>query len=191
MSSFLHWDKRPGLYGLRFAESFGCNPNGTHLGDVLECMKNVSTAEMVSRAEIFLHYPWTGPIVWKPCMDGRYLTKDPLFPAEPRTLLETGDYHKVPLIIGANSNEGVFNLIGYLANLCNISDVEERWDSLGPLILFHRSLDETMPEDVKLARSIKRYYFGSEGKISVDTMGNFMRMMGDSTFYGGIELFLQ
>ena len=48
-----------------------------------------------------------------------------------------------------------------------------------------------MPEDVKLARSIKRKYFGSEGKITVENMKDFINLLGDSTFYGGIEAMIQ
>ncbi len=53
----------------------------------------------------------------------------------------------------------------------------QNWDSLGPLILFHRSLDETMPEDVKWARKIKKFYFGENGKISWDHLDGYKHLV--------------
>ncbi len=104
--------------------------------------------------------------------------------------MEQGEYHKVPVIIGANRNEGILNIVGYLRGISKLDEVEKRWNSLGPLILFHRSLDETMPEDVKLAKSVKRYYF-DQNPVSYETLKNFINLMGDHTFYGGIEYMIQ
>lgn len=90
---------------------------------------------------IFFHYPWTGPSVWKPHRDGHYAAGsgvDSVLPDEPYRLLRSGRFHRVPLIIGANSDEGILNVIGYLNGQSKLDEVEERWDQLGPLILFHR-----------------------------------------------------
>ncbi len=198
ISSYLNWDKRPGLYGIRFAEALGCaGPNETDPRDnsrkrsetILSCLREKPVLDFPMHMPIFFHYPWTGPNVWKPYWDG-YYARDPLFPKEPFALLEQGDYARVPIIIGANRNEGILNVIGYLRGISKLDDVERRWDSLGPLILFHRSLDETMPEDVKMARSIKRHYFG-HSPVCYETLKNFINLMGDHTFYGGIEIMIQ
>ena len=53
----------------------------------------------------------------------------------------------------------------------------KNWDSLGPLILFHRSLDETMPQDIEWAAKIKKFYFGDEGKISKENLENFKHLV--------------
>jgi hypothetical protein len=53
----------------------------------------------------------------------------------------------------------------------------QNWNSLGPLILFHRSLEETMSEDVELANKIKKFYFGEGGKISQDNLENYKHLV--------------
>ncbi len=94
--------------------------------------------KLAENMPIFFHYPWTGPNVWKPHRDGHF-AKDSVLPDEPYRLLRAGRFHKtVPLIIGANSDEGILNVIGYLNGQSKLDEVEERWEQLGPLILFHR-----------------------------------------------------
>ena len=74
--------------------------------------------------------------------------------------LRTGQYNKVPVIIGTNSDEGAMNVVGYLDGRASFDDANEFWEeSMGPLILFHRSMDETTEEDRKMARTIKELYF--------------------------------
>ena len=153
ISSFLNWDKRPGLYGLKYAEILGCDGQSdawSNIEDkkdnskarseaILTCMRNKPVLDFAHKTTIFFHYPWTGPNVWKPYYDGYYLSKwYPVFPDDPYLLLEKGLYQRVPTIIGANRNEGVLNIIGYLKGISKLEEVEKNWDSLGPLILFHR-----------------------------------------------------
>ena len=155
----------------------------------MSCLRQKPVLDFQTNAKIFLHYPWTGPVVWKPHFDGHYAT-DAIFPMEPFDLLQQGKYNKVSVIIGANKYEGIFNYIGYLLGMCKIEEVERRWDALGPLILFHRSLDETMQKDIKMARMVKRYYFKNK-PISQETVSAFIDLMGDHTFFGGIEIMIQ
>ena len=46
---------------------------------------------------LFLHYPWTGPNVWMPYVDGPYV-KDPVLPEDPEKLLRSGKFSKVIVI---------------------------------------------------------------------------------------------
>ena len=48
-----------------------------------------------------------------------------------------------------------------------------------------------MPEDVAMARKVKKFYFGENGKIEQATLETFVQMMGDYSFYGGIELSIE
>ena len=154
ISSFLNWDKRPGLYGLKYAEILGCNANSDpwdaaeiknnsveQSEAILACMREKPVLDFARQMTVFFHYPWTGPNVWKPYYDGYYLSKwYPVFPDDPYLLLERGMYQRVPTIIGGNRNEGILNIIGYLKGISKMEVVEQNWDSLGPLILFHRYL---------------------------------------------------
>ena len=49
--------------------------------------------------------------------------------------------------------------------------MDKKWsDSLGPLILFHRSIDETSDWDRKMASKIKEKYFGTQSISKVNTI---------------------
>ncbi len=72
-------------------------------------------------------------------------------------ILKQYPHIQVPVIMGCNSDEGAFNVIGYLKGKVHFDDIESKWDQLGPLILFHRSLDEISPEDVQLAHEVKDF----------------------------------
>jgi hypothetical protein len=79
------------------------------------------------------------------------------------------------------------NVVGYLDGRAKFEDVDQLWEeSLGPLILFHRSLDETTKKDSQLAKTVKELYFGSD-PISKQTVKQFAKMSGDHMFYGGTE----
>ena len=85
ISSFTHWDKRPGVYGDRLAAEMGCPGNGFANADdvrvsrnVVECLQNISDPLLFAgMTKLFLNYPWTGPNIWKPIVDGHF-AKDPV-----------------------------------------------------------------------------------------------------------------
>ena len=72
--------------------------------------------------------------------------------------------------------------------ICAVNKVEQKWrKSLGPLILFHRSLDETTNWDREMSQTIKDLYFGDQ-EISKNTMKQFIKLSGDHMFFGGTEV---
>jgi hypothetical protein len=56
-----------------------------------------------------------------------------VLPDDPETLLETGNYNQVPIIIGSNSDEGILNLAAYLQGNIQFDDV----DKVRPILPFH------------------------------------------------------
>ena len=121
---------------------------------MLRCLQNIDAGVFASHTKHFLHYPFIGPNVWKPYFDGR------LFLADPESLLRSGNYNKVPVVIGTNSEEGALNMVAYFDGRANFAQVDEKWrESLGPLALFHRSVDETNHWDREMAQKIKHLYF--------------------------------
>jgi len=110
---------------------------------------------------------------------------------EPINLLKAGQFNKVPVIIGTNSDEGAINSIGFLDGRASFDEINDSWnDSIGPLILFHRSFDETMEEDKEMAKNIKEMYFQQEN-ISKQNLNEFIKLSGDHMFYGGTELVVE
>lgn len=187
ISSYTHWDKKPSLYTRRLSNDLGCENHQTD-EELLQCLRSLDHMTFASATKNFLHYPWIGPSVWMPYVDGHF-SSEPVLPDDPETLLESGRYNQVPIIIGTNSDEGALNMVGFLDGRADFEEVDSRWNTeLGPLILFHRSLDETMPEDVAWAKKIREFYFGgSDAKIGSGTIKEFIKLAGDHMFYGGTE----
>ncbi|KAK3079973.1 hypothetical protein LTS18_003467 [Coniosporium uncinatum] len=72
----------------------GCGAGATVTGqDRLACLRGLSAEELFVKAR--------GTAVWNPIVDGRFLT------ADPSTLAREGKFVRVPLLIGANSDEGI------------------------------------------------------------------------------------
>ena len=191
ISSYTHWDKQPHVYTIRLAQDLGCK-NVEDDKKIVDCLRKIDAFTYANHTKHFLHYPWIGPNVWKPYVDG---TSDdisnPLFMDEPINLLKTGQFNKVPVIIGTNSDEGAINSIGFLDGRASFDEINDSWnDSIGPLILFHRSFDETMEEDKEMAKNIKEMYFQQEN-ISKQNLNEFIKLSGDHMFYGGTELVVE
>eukprot|EP00095_Tigriopus_kingsejongensis_P012028 maker-scaffold593_size129216-snap-gene-0.28 protein:Tk12028 transcript:maker-scaffold593_size129216-snap-gene-0.28-mRNA-1 annotation:"acetylcholinesterase " len=183
ISSYTHWDKHPRLYGERLANDLGCQRNSSR--DIVQCLQELDYLEFPAKTQHFLQYLWTGPNVWMPVVDGHF-SSDPVLPKKAIDILKSGDYNKVPIVMGTNSEEGAFNMCGYLKGIIHLDDVEDKWDQLAPLILFHRSLDEITESDIRLARQVKKFYFG-EDPISNDKIPEYANMMGDHMFYSGVD----
>lgn len=95
-------------------------------------------------------------------------------------------FDQIPLILSTTLDEGSFNAIGLLKGDIDFDDFNDRWDELGPLLLFQRSFEERSERDIELSRKLRHFYFGNE-QIKLDTIKNYTTMAGDAIFYSGID----
>ena len=86
---------------------------------------------------------------FKPIVD-KDLVDDPVLPDEPLNLLKSGNYNKVPLICGANQNEGLLIKGFYERSPEKYTEAFENWGEIGPLAFFHREKDEYSEEESKI-----------------------------------------
>ena len=83
--------------GGRLAEALGC----TNPSQVLVCLRGKSRDQILSALPLGTDQVLEGTRVqWGPVVDGVEL------PAQPRLLLEIGAFHRVPLVVGTNRDEG-------------------------------------------------------------------------------------
>ena len=76
--------------GLFFAEYVGCR------SQTLQCLQNLTIEE--------IGYV---PFLPRGSIDGHLNLDDPILPEDPRILFETGEFHRVPLVIGTTDMEGI------------------------------------------------------------------------------------
>ena len=82
--------------GLRFAEALGCTA-----GDVLGCLRIKTRVEVLQALPVGQQqFSETARASWSPNVDGFEI------PDQPRALYESGQFNRVPVIIGATRDEG-------------------------------------------------------------------------------------
>ena len=125
------------MYALRLAQDLGCDTEQDE--QLLSCLRTKDAMLFAQHTKHFLHYPWVGPNVWKPYFDGENVSH-PLFSDWPENLLKSGQYNKVPIIIGVNSDEGALNVVGFLRGRADFQDLEDHWETLGTVFENHRKV---------------------------------------------------
>ena len=77
------------------------------------------------------------PLIFKPVVDD--FTSDPFVPKDPWKIIEAGEFNQVPLIMGSNSDEGLFSALGYYVNPALLEELSSKWETeYAPLFIFHR-----------------------------------------------------
>ncbi len=77
------------------------------------------------------------PLIFKPVVDN--FTSDPFVPRDPWESIESGDFSHVPLIMGANSEEGLYPILKFHNNETLILQMAKNWDKfIAPLLIFIR-----------------------------------------------------
>lgn len=108
-------------------------------------------------------------ILYTPCAEELIEGVEPFLTNLPYDLLSKGDYNKVPMMIGANAQEGIL--------IINIDN-----DTMIPKVEFEKSIPKNLeiPEREKpeIARTLKKLYLGDE-EVSVETSAKLSRWHGE------------
>ena len=86
--------------GVQFAAALGCT--GTDPAAVLTCLRSNTQSQVLTAKppNLFEEFRETGRTQWTPVVDGSEI------PDQPRSLYERGAFSRVPLLLGANRDEG-------------------------------------------------------------------------------------
>ena len=68
--------------------------------ELLDCLRKIDHKTFAENTKHFLHYPFVGPNVWKPYFEGHNVS-NAIFHDHPENLLRSGNYNKVPVIMGS------------------------------------------------------------------------------------------
>ena len=98
----------------------GCNKENNQR--ILTCLQKVDHLTISKYTTHFEQNPCHGPVVWKPYFDG-YNVSRPVFHDYPENLLRSGNYNKVPIMIGTTSDEGAYYSMGYLNGKSSFEEV--------------------------------------------------------------------
>merc|ERR1711936_244567 len=134
-SPFVGADKHPKHYGDKVVEKFGGDP-ASSVEEKLNILQQVKAENFQHETNMFEEFV-RAPMPFKPIVD-KDLVDDPVFPEEPMNLIKSGNYNKVPLVVGANQNEGLLIKGFYERNPAKYEEAYENWKEIGPLAFFHR-----------------------------------------------------
>jgi len=180
-SPFVGADKHAKYYADKVVEKFGGDPSSS-VEEKLTLLQSIDAGEFGRETNMFEEFV-RAPMPFKPIVD-KDLVDDPVLPDEPLTLLKSGNYNKVPLICGANQNEGLL-IKGFYERIPEkYTEAFENWGEIGPLAFFHREKDEYSEEESKICLDYREKYFGST-RFGSTGEGNrlLVQMYGDLMFH--------
>ena len=132
------------------------------------------------------------PAVWSPHDDHEYV-KDSFFAKHPRDVLKTGQFSKVPIMIGVNKDEGVLHSATLLQNPEKFEYFKSNWEvCAGVSFLDEFFINGPIDKNIKTkAQKVKEFYFANnELRLDDWTFKNLTKAFTDSGFVLGTELML-
>ncbi len=103
--------------------------------------------------------------------------------ADPKLLMESGQFHRVPIIMGNTDAEGIlvadvlFGLLGVPLISLNLA-----WPVVGPLLISEAYLNQISEADTKISNDARMFYIKPFGLISNQSMGPLVDMATDALF---------
>ncbi len=129
--------KRPRRYALLLAAELGCGElDVTDSEAIVRCLRHRNAASIVVAAAKFQRYGDL-PMIFKPMRDSSL--PDSLLPDDPWSDVEEEGRRRqdVPLLIGANRDEGIVSLLPFLRNKTMFEQLTSGdFDAEGPALLF-------------------------------------------------------
>jgi len=180
LSPFTGADKHPRHYAVRLAARLGCTARSDQ--EILQFLQRQQPEQLQSLGYMFEEFI-RAPFPFKPIVDGG-LVSDPVLPAEPLQLLQSGQYNKVPLIVGTNRDEGLLIKGFYDREEEGYATAWRDWDTVGPLAFFHRERDEVGEAEVEASRRYRDKHWSDGQKFGASGQGGeaLVRMYGDLLF---------
>jgi len=107
-------------------------------------------------------------------------------PDTPENLVKSGQHNKIPVVIGVNSEEGIYSAAKYIRDETAFKEINEQWNFFGPLQIFDTS--EATLTEISLSNVVKEFYLkGNEA--SMETLHDVIDMFSDIIFWTGAYRF--
>ena len=145
--------------------------------------------------------PWSD-FIWADvfCKNGNICTVDPwnavvddymefpFLPDTPHHIALAGDQSDVPLLIGVNSEEGIYLVAKYIKDPAKLGEINDQWESKGPQYIF----DSEAPTEAmqSIAQRVKTFYLGKED-ASMENIHKVIDMFSDIIFWAGPHRYIK
>lgn len=173
-SALTDWSNIPQLnWAERLAKHLGWNGEGDHIG-CYEFLKNVDALQIVKQQEKIMSIVEKKLWIFSPYAPTAepYVAEQSFFTKNPLELCRNAWGNQIPLIIGANSEEGILWYHDLVANSYRY-DQEDSFTNL-----FSFQFGEDSEKTKRFAEKVKRFYYGNERPVA-ENISKFMDILAD------------
>jgi carboxylesterase type B len=125
--------KRPRRIADALATRLGCSISDDN--QLLSCLKAQSVEDILTNSSSFctdsepcITAPWTAVV--------DYYSDRPFLPNTPASLVAQGQHNPVPVLLGVNSEEGIYSAAKYIFQPDLFDEINLHWDTYGPRYVF-------------------------------------------------------
>lgn len=164
----------------RQAQFLNC-PDDTP-ANIIKCLKTKPANELGESLPKFAEFGTDPLLIWTPVMEKdfgqpRFLT------AHPITLIQNGDFQKVPFITGVTTDEFAQRAFDVINNETLRKELNEKWEEKAPIaFLYDRKGDQSKT----VSKALKKFYF-EDKPINESTLANLAQLYADSTIGFGVN----
>ena len=183
LSSLTRPDK-PRKVATALANNFACDTSSDEA--LLSCLREQSWEDIVSANVFCQNDTFCTMDPWNAVVDN-YL-EEPFLPETPSRIAKKGKHNDVPIVIGVNSEEGIFSAARYIKDPLLFSEINLFWDIYGPLYIFDAETPTVQMQEI--AQKVKNFYLGEE-EATEGSVHKVIDMFSDIIFWAGAERFIQ
>nr|UUB32816.1 carboxylesterase COED1 [Dendroctonus valens] len=164
----------------RQAKFVGC-PDDT-AANVYKCLKTARANDLGQSLPQFAEFGLDPLFIWVPVMEKdfgqpRFLT------AHPITLIQNGEFHKVPFITGVTADEFAYKAFGIVDNATLLKDINEKWEDKAPIsFLYERKSDHS-----KLVSAALKKFYLEDKAVDKSSLGKLGELYADASIGFGVN----
>jgi len=130
----------------------------------VNCLKNVPV-QAIMDVQMEARDIFRNPItLFTPCVEAEN-DQHTFLSLHPREVVKSGNFNKVPIIIGYNSHEGLLSMPDIFKHESRMKRFDQEFEDVVPPFMFYKTLGPEAHPDMK---EIKDFYFGKNKKIEDD-----------------------
>ena len=188
-STLLTNSRRPLNYALALAEKLGYDGQGDP-ADVLEFLQQQKAKDILKQSIMFLDWDYAHPMPWVPVNDS--YAKDPFLPETFENAVSSGNFNKVPVVMGVCKDEGLILSAPFYKNNKRWKVLRENWQGWAPLLFLNKERDLQTSIDEDIAKEIGEFYFGANVDVSElegddENLSKLTDMFSMAYFHAGFD----
>lgn len=150
--------------------------------NIVKCLKTKPANDLGQSLPKFAEFGTDPLLIWKPVMEKdfgqpRFLT------AHPITLIQNGEFQKVPFITGVTTDEFAYRAFFVINNETMLKELNDKWEEKAPVaFLYERNTDNSKT----ISKALKRIYF-EDKPIDKTMMANLGQLYADALVGFGVN----